>query len=236
MSGRDARGTPDGVPDGVPGGGMPAALREAAARAAARPQRPLRAPAVRAAFVVAAGLGALAVFLGLHGMRGNAASLGALQMMLPAALRIAAGAALVALALREAVPGRAVPAWWRTAAFVAVPLLLALLAEWLDHAAGGPEPALAPLVCFPISMAIAVPAIGLFAWLLARAYPLRPVSAASLGALGTGLLADAAQHLGCSATSWMHTLCVHGGALATLTLLAAALGWAESRRRAARLG
>ncbi len=215
--------------------GMPAALRAAAARAATRPRPPLRGPAVRAAFVVAAGLGALAVFLGLHGVRGNAAALGAVQMVLPAALRIVAGAALVALALREAVPGRAVPAWWRTSVFVVVPLLLALLAEWLDHAAGGPAPSLGPLACYPISLAMAVPASGLFAWLLARAYPLRPVSASSLGGLGAGLLADAAQHLGCPATSWVHTVGVHGGALLTLTAVAAALGWVESRRRAARL-
>ncbi len=224
------------APNGFANAGVhpPKTLRDAAARAASRPGRPLLAPGARAAFVVAIGLVALAIFVVGRGLRANAHALGLALTVVPAALLVLAGAALLALALREAVPGRAVASAARRGAFITVLVLLVVLAEWLARGGAGSRGGLPPLICYPLGLAVASPAIVLFGWLLFRAYPLRPVAAAALGALGAGLLADASLHLTCPATSLAHTLFVHGGAVATLALAGAAAGLVLSARRSSR--
>jgi hypothetical protein len=223
--------------DGLAGGiePMPRRLLEAAAKAAARPSPPLPTPRTGAALVVVAGLGVLFGFTLLRGLRGNAASLGLGLVLVPAALNVLAGAVLVALALKEGVPGRAVSTSIRAGAFASAFVLLALLAYGLDRATGSLGGGFGPMACYRVGLVIAVPAAGLFGWLLARAYPLRPVSAFSLGALGAGLLADATLHLTCPATSLEHTLGIHGGAVATLGLLGAIAGLFRSIRRRRRV-
>jgi hypothetical protein len=84
--------------------------------------------------------------------------------------------------------------------------------------------------CYPASTELALPAAVLCGVLLARAHPLRPVFAATAGALGSGLFADAAMHLTCGARVWTHTLLVHGAGVATLALLGALAGLLLRRR------
>ncbi|HET6277641.1 MAG TPA: hypothetical protein VFG08_02560, partial [Candidatus Polarisedimenticolia bacterium] len=109
--------------------------------------------------------------------------------------------------------------------------------EWVAQRAGdAPAPGLSPsltgaLGCFPREVLLAIPALFVFAWLLARAYPLRPVFAATAGAAGVGLLADAVLHLVCPVTTLNHTLLVHGGAVVSLGAVAACIGWIAARRR-----
>ncbi|MBP7149062.1 MAG: DUF1109 family protein [Acidobacteria bacterium] len=207
----------------------PRVLREAAARAAARPVRPLLAPAARAALVLAVALASAAALVAILGPRDNAGWLGPLLLAAPSLLLLAAAAALVGLALREAIPGRAAPGAARIAALAGVPLLVAALAEWVAAATraglGGP----APLACYPVALAGAAPASALLLVLLARAYPTRPAATAAIGGLGTGLVAAAALHLACPQPAFAHVFFVHGGAVFTLALAAAAVAAALTR-------
>ncbi|RPH56414.1 DUF1109 domain-containing protein [bacterium] len=217
---------------------FPAALREALRRDA-RPVRPLFSPGVRALLVTLVALSAIPLALGMRGLRPDGESLGPVLLWIPALVRIAAGAALVLLALREGVPGQGAPPLLRAAALVGTPLLLVLLARWVAAGAVGGMPMMmdgdmggrTPEECFPRLMMLAAPALLFLGWLLARAYPLRPVTAMIAGALGAGLLADAALHLICPFTAVRHMLLVHGGAVAVLAAMAVLAGWVLGRLR-----
>ncbi len=207
-------------------------LRHAARQGASRPLQPIAHPWHRAGLTVAVGLGAAVLAIAVCGLRSNAPTLGVLTVWGPALLRVAAGALLIALAMREGVPGEGPAAGVRRVALLVVPALLVLGAEWPARAAGDRTADLGPLLCFPRAIVLALPATGLVAWLLARAYPLHPVFAATAGALGAALLADAVMHLTCPATARAHTLFIHGGAVATLAMTGALLGWLRLLRRA----
>ena len=212
----------------------PERLLRAAAAAASRPQAPLYSPAARAALVAIVGLFALIAFTLLSGLRGNAAAIGPALAIVPAALCVVAGAGLLALALREAVPGRAASSAALVSAFVAGFTLLGLFSLWLDRAAGEPGGGFGPLGCYRAGLTIALPATLLFVWLLLRAFPMRPIVTGALGALGAGLFADATLHLICPATNLKHTLFIHGGAVATIALAGAVAGWVRSMVRSSR--
>jgi hypothetical protein len=182
----------------------------------------------RAALVAVVGLGALLSFTLVSGLRGNAAAIGPALAIVPSVLCIFAGTGLFALALREAVPGRAASSAALTGAFAAGFALLAVFALWLDRAAGEPGGGFGPLGCYRVGLTIALPAAALFVWLFLRAFSLRPVAAGALGALGAGLFADATLHLTCPVTNLEHTLFIHGGAVATIALAGAVAGWVRS--------
>lgn len=216
---------------------LPAGLREALRRDS-RPVRPLLPPIVRTLLVAAVALAAILLALGVAGLRPDFPSLGPLLLWVPTLARLAAGAALILLAFREGVPGSGGSAPLRAVALLGAPVLLALLAEWVAAATAGEMPPLAaslgarsPVSCFPVGVVLALPAVFLLGFLLARAYPLRPVFAATAGALGAGLVADAGLHLTCPVTAASHTLLVHGGAVAAVAAAAAAIGWAGGRLR-----
>lgn len=217
---------------------LSAALREALRRDA-RPVRPLFSPGVRALLVALVVLTAVPLALGMRGLRPDGESLGPVLLWVPAVVRIAAGAALLLLALREGIPGQGAPPLLRAAALLGTPILFVLLAEWVAAGAVGGMPMMmdgdmggrTPGECFPRLMMFAAPGLLLLGWLLARAYPLRPVMAMTAGALGAGLLADAALHLICPFTAVSHMLLVHGGAVAALALAALIAGWVLGRLR-----
>jgi len=215
---------------------LPAALREALERDS-RPVRPVLPSGVRALFIALAALAVAAAAFNLRGLRSDHQSLGPVLLWVPALIRIAAGAALIFLAMREGIPGQGAPTPLRTAALLGAPALLIVLAEWLAAGAMS-EMTEMPMMagrsawmCFPRELLAALPAALLLCVLLARAYPLRPVFAAVAGAFGVGLMADAALHLTCPATSLSHTLLVHGGAVAALAITAAVAGWGFGRLR-----
>lgn len=211
---------------------LPAALREALRRDSG-PVRPLLSPGIRALLVALVALAAIPLALGMRGLRPDGPSLGPVLLWVPALIRIAAGAALILLALREAVPGLGAPPALRAGALLGAPVLLVLLAEWVAAGAPGGMPMMmdgamagrTPGECFPRLLLFAAPPLLFLGWLLARAYPLRPVIAMTAGALGAGLLAEAAIHLTCPLTAPSHTLLVHGGAVAALASTAVMAGW-----------
>ena len=199
---------------------MSAALR-AAVRDNAAPVRPVLAPRVRASIVVAIGIAVAALDVAIVGLRGDAARLGPVVVWLPAALRLAAGAWLVLLAMREASPSEGPARSTGLAALAALPLLLAGSATALVRTR--PGSGISPLACYAEIVALAVPAMVGIGWLLSRGFALRPVFAAVAGGLGASVLAETALHLTCPATSFEHNLLIHGGAVASLALVA--LGW-----------
>ena len=94
---------------------LPAALREALRRDS-RPVRPLLPPAVRTIFIAMMALAAIPMALAMLGLRPDRQMLGPVLLWVPAAVRIAAGAALILLAMREGIPGLGAPAPLRAAA------------------------------------------------------------------------------------------------------------------------
>ncbi len=213
---------------------LPPALREALDRDA-RPVRPILPTLARTIAVSLTALVVCAAAVVVHGMRADAAELGLARQWLPALMRVAAGVWLIHLALRSAQPAGGPSRRLQLAGALLTPILLAVLAEWLSPGAG-PRSSFhswlaAALGCYPLEMAIAVPGAILSGWLLARAYPIRPVFTAAVGAAGAGMIADAAMHLSCPVRDWPHTLLVHGAAVATVSLAAAVLGMLTLRSR-----
>ena len=215
----------------------PEALR-AALRRDPGPVRPLLPPAARTIIVLAIALGAGGLLIFLAGVRPDRAALDPRLFWTPAVVRILAGALLILLAMREGVPGSGSAAIVKYTSLLGAPVLLTLLTDWVASTARGSMETAGYLTqlqgalgCYPSEVLVAIPAILFIAWLLARAYSLRPVFAAMAGATGAGLIADAVLHLTCPMTAMFHTLLIHGSAVASLAAIAAGIGWLAGRRR-----
>ena len=215
----------------------PEALREALRRDAG-PVRPLLPPAARTMIVLAVAGGAAAVLITLAGLRPDRGILDPKLFWAPAVVRVLAGLILILLAMREAVPGSGGPAVVRHTSLFSVPILLTFLTDWVASRSrrgfgngNAWEQVTGAFGCYPREVLVTIPVLLVIAWFLARAYPLRPIFAAMAGATGAALMADAVLHLTCPMTAMMHTLLVHGGAVVSVALLAAAIGWLVDRRR-----
>ena len=143
---------------------------------------------------------------------------------------------LVTLALREAVPGAALPSqavWGAVLAAMAVQILIGV-ASWmaspgltidglLDHGLG----------CMAHDLGLGLPALAVTLWLVFRALPLRAEVAGLLGGAGAGIIADAVLHLLCPITDLRHVLVWHTGVIVLLALSGALAGrvWNHLRWR-----
>jgi hypothetical protein len=215
---------------------LPEALREALRHDTAA-VRPLLPPAGRTLLALGVAVTAAALLIGFAGLRPDRDSLNPMLLWTPAVVRILAGLILMLLAMREGVPGSGAPGVVRYSALLGAPLLLTLLTEWVDFGARGPMSSASlwvqfksALGCYPREILLTLPALLFIAWLLARAYPLRPVFTAAAGGTGAALIADAVLHLTCPMTNMVHTLVVHGGAVATVAAVCAGIGWLVGRR------
>jgi hypothetical protein len=124
---------------------------------------------------------------------------------------------IVALALRESIPGRTLSRA-ALASTIAVGLALPAIVLWLTSSSFdlGPEPGRAlveGIGCFRASAGASLPALIAAALLVARALPLRPGVAGALYGLGCGLIADAGLRLFCEYTAPPHVAFAHGGAI-----------------------
>ena len=184
------------------------------------PVRPLRSPSVRAlALAPLAAAIVLAVPL-LHLFRPDLRAIGVVRAWGFSIGQSLAGLIIVAAALRESVPGRALstPALWLA---LAGGLALPVLVYWLTAGAVRLPAGFGwtiGVICFRTSAAAAVPALVGAAILVARALPLRPGIAGALYGLGCGLIADAGLRLYCEFSSPQHVLLAHGGAIVAVTL------------------
>ena len=201
---------------------VPAAI-EAAVKADLRPVRPLPSPVRRALWL--APLAALTVMAApsVFALRGDAATLGWVLSWGASIAQAALALTLIALALHDAVPGRALNA---SALLLAAGSVLgfsvvATLRTW-DLSPTTIVPHMAAWigrVCFVGTLGSAIPLLALSAVLAWRAFIVRPWSAGALYGLGAGLGADAGWRLFCHYSDPMHVLTTHtGGVLATMAL------------------
>lgn len=129
-----------------------------------------------------------------------------------------AGAALLGLALREAVPGLAVRARWMWLAFAGAAAVFTTVS--LVTASVLPTPLRDPSSwarlgweCVQMELVFAVPALVITGWLVARALPTRPALTGAAYGLAVGLMTDAGVRLFCWIDSPSHVLVSHGGAI-----------------------
>jgi hypothetical protein len=194
----------------------PRDLRDAVQRDL-RPTRPLRSPYLRALVLVPLAAAIVLSVPGLRFFRGDMQAIGFLKAWGFSFGQALAGLVIIAVALRESIPGRGLTRSAIAATFaigLAIPFaLLAVTASAFDV---GPEPGRAleeGIGCFRVSAISAIPALMAAAWLAARAFPLRPALAGALYGLGCGLIADAGLRLFCEYTVPGHVLFGHGGAI-----------------------
>ena len=211
----------------------PERLRERVARDL-RPVRPLPRPALRALWLVP--LGALVWWmLYRQGVRPDAAQLGTLMLWAPSILQALAGLLVLALALREAVPGRSIDSRALALGGAALAAWLATVtwATWLRSPREAP-PELAGFFwryCTGWSLVAALPLIALALVLVRRAFPTRPALAGALCGLGAGLIVDGSWRTYCSVSAPGHVLESHMLGLLAATLVGALLGALVGRRR-----
>jgi hypothetical protein len=209
---------------------------EAAIKADLKPVRPLPPPerrALRLAPLVALTLiAASSVFA----LRRDAATLGWILTWGTSVVQAVFAWLLIALALREAVPGRTSTG---SAVILAAGSVLgfssvATLRTWdLSPTMIVPERVgWVGRVCFVGTVVSALPLLIIAAVLAARAMIVRPWSSGALYGLGAGLGADAGWRLFCHYSDPLHVLLTHtGGVLATMVIGIAAATIAARRAR-----
>ena len=206
---------------------LPPGLRQLV-RHELRPVRPLAAPARRALVLLVWAPVAVALLVALVPTRPDAAALGWLFSWGVVLVELAAGAALVTLALGEAVPGRGTGRLAGLLALAGAASLFVLLAALVRGASVGvpiPNPLVSHgLACLTLSGLIGLTALVVAAVLILRSTPLRASFAGLLAGAGTGLMAEGVYHLGCPVTHLAHVLAWHGGALVLLALLGLSFG------------
>jgi hypothetical protein len=187
------------------------------------PVRPLWPPSRRALALAPL---AIAIVVGVpvvNFYRSDLAALGFVKAWGLSVVESAAGLAIVALGLREAIPGRALR---RSALLIAslVGLLLPLVIyrvttdtfnvgprTWSQWRFG--------MVCFRTSVLAATPVLLASAFLTKRAFPLHRVATGILWGLGCGLIADAGLRLYCEFTTLPHMMLEHFSAVVASMLL-----------------
>lgn len=206
----------------------------AAIAADLKPTRPLPPPSRRSLTVLPLAGAILVGIPLLHRFRIDIARLGMTRAWVLSIAQSIAGVVLVALALRESVPGREIPRRTLTFALAAGLLIpVAILALTAQVTFLGSRPGLwwiDSVICFRVSALAAAPALLASAALAARAYPLRPAIAGALYGFGSGLIADAGLRLYCEYSVPGHVLIAHGGAILLSTLAGMGIAVALSRR------
>jgi hypothetical protein len=209
---------------------MPPGLREAIARDL-RSVVPLQPPLVRMLAVAPLGIVLLVGSVLVFSLRVDAPALGLGLTWGVSALQMSFGLLLTAAALREAVPGSTL-----RRGPLALALGLALVSvivipwtTWQLSPTQVPRRAVDFVwrVCFTGAFISAMPPLALSAWLVARAYPLRPAVAGLLYGAGAGLMADAGWRLFCHYSDPAHVFAAH-----TLAILATAAAGALAARGA----
>ncbi len=216
---------------------LPEALRRAV-EADMRPVTPLPPAWRRTLGVVTVAALAVAAALVTYSLRHDLTTIPHWLSWGCSALQFLFGTLLVGLALREAVPGRATPSGAAAVALglgFALQLVVGILTwvaspgapfNWRGFSGG--------VVCMQNEVTFALPALIVTFWLVSRALPLRPSVAGVLGGAGTGLVADAINHLICPMSDLHHVVVWHTGAVAVLALVGWLAGtlWERVRRPA----
>ena len=200
-----------------------------------KPARPLPPPARRALALVPIAAAIVVGVPAFHAFREDLTTIGFLRAWGFSIGQTIAGVTVVAVALRESIPGRSLKAATLTALLVVgIALPAAVLLLTTSSFDIGPAPGHAireGWVCFRVSSLAAVPALVFAGALAARALPLRPGAAGALYGLGSGLTADSGLRLYCDYSTPSHVLFAHIGAVAATAVFGAALAWGVERVR-----
>jgi hypothetical protein len=214
--------------------GAPKELLQAIARDL-RPVRPLPPPVKRALALVPVSLALLFGAPLLWGFRSNLDRLGPSLAWCPSLALVVAGLGVVALALREAVPGRdlsrAVLAATVGGAAVLVLAITALTNALVPTSVPPGAEWQYAWECLVMAGGPGLLGVAVAAWLASRALPTRPAVAGALYGLGAGLMADAGARLFCWVSTPVHVLLAHGGAIVALALAGAAVATTIDRTR-----
>jgi negative regulator of sigma F NrsF-like protein len=182
-----------------------------------RAVKPLRPPVRRALALLPLAVVIVAGVPLLHFFRSDMATLGLFGSWGLSFVEVIGGLLVVALALRESIPGRALPLFVVVAALAAGVLLpyAILSATARDFTTGAPPGAewSDGIICFRTSATAAIPALLASALLAFRALPLRPAVTGALYGLGSALVGDAGLRLFCEFTVPSHVIGAHGGAI-----------------------
>lgn len=203
---------------------MSAVPSELRARLAAdyHPVHALRSPWTRALGVLPLGLIALLAAPIVFDVRQDALRLGWLGLWGLSLVQFAIGFAVVAAAMREAIPGRG---WSRGAITLwLLPPIIATVAVTMTSWQISPALLRGQWwvvlgMCFSGSAATALPVVALGSVLAARAYPTRPALAGALIGLGAGLMADAGWRIFCHFSEAAHVLSAHLAAVVMAALI-----------------
>jgi hypothetical protein len=216
-------------------GKAPDALRAAIARDLVA-VKPLAPPSRRALFLVPFAIALLLAAVNLFGLRMDAPSLGFGLTWGASLAEMCLGLGLSLAALREAVPAMTLSkrVIWSA---IGVSLVTVLAVTWLTWTASPTRIMPGRVVwvwevCLGATFLAALPPLALSAWLVARAYAVRPAVAGALYGLGAGLMSDAGWRLFCHFSDPRHVLGAHVLAvgLAGLTGIALAVGITRKRR------
>jgi hypothetical protein len=188
--------------------------------------RPLQSPFMRALWVTPFAVLALLAAPTFFNVRADVDVLGWTLSWGASLFQASLGFAVIAAALREAVPGRA----WNGAALTAwitVPLAV-LIAVTLISSQISPVALprgfwMVGLLCLGGSAATALPVVAIANVLAARAYPTRPGVTGVLLGLGAGLMADGGWRMFCHYSEPSHVLSAHLGGVIAAVLAGAAL-------------
>jgi hypothetical protein len=205
---------------------MPDALREAV-EGDLQPVRPLH-PAWQRTLVVAA-VATLAIATVILALKIHLRSdLDMLPMWLSwgaTVLELIVGTLIIGLALRESVPGGAVPAGTvRIAVVTGIALQVLVGIITFMHSSGMPmgEDWFAKTAgCLIQDVLMVLPIFAVTLWLVFRALPMRAPIAGLLGGAGAAITGDAITHLICPMSDLRHVLVWHTGAI----FIFMALGW-----------
>jgi hypothetical protein len=213
---------------------VPPLLRDAVARDL-RPVRPLPRPLVRALWLAPFAIVLLVASVAAFGLRRDSLVLGLALTWGASSLQMLLGLALVAAALREAVPGTSLTRRALGTAF-GTALIAVITITWTTWVVSPTR--IAPWavgsvwrICFGATILTALPALAMSGWLVARAFPIRPRFAGALYGLGAGLLADAGWRLFCHFSEPAHVLGAHTAAIAVTCALGAITAHVLARPR-----
>jgi hypothetical protein len=194
--------------------------------------QPLPPPFVRALWVAPFAVLALLAAPAYFSVRADAAQLGWFATWGVSLLQLAAGFAVIAAALRDAVPGRAWTAP-QLVLWIAGPLLVVIVVTVASASISalplGEGWWVVGAVCLTGSAAMAMPIVALANVLAARAYPTRPAIAGLMLGAGAGLMADAGWRIFCHYGEPAHVLSAHLGGVVVSALAGAALAFTLRR-------
>jgi Negative regulator of sigma F len=216
---------------------VPASL-QAVIRRDLRPVRRLAPPAQRVLWLTPLAVFTLVAASRVFSLRQDATVLGWGLTWGTSLLQTIVALVLIALALRDAVPGRSLGARVTMLVVGAVAGLSAVVTLRTWSVSPTTIDVLSPVVvgeiCFTGTLIAALPLLVASAVLAHRAFSVRPWSSGALYGLGAGLGADAGWRLFCHFSDPAHVFPTHTGAVLTVALLgmlvARATVWVRFRR------